>query len=157
MPRSLVVEQSRAIPLSVDDAFSGTLPLPLPSIFRRWYGPIPPIRQVRDQTGEWGAVGQTRTVMLAGGGSMREQLTSVDPPRSFGYTLTHITGPMAALAGRVDGAWVFAAAGTGATVTWRWTIHARSVLAAPLLPVLGRLWKGYARQALEELSVLLTG
>ncbi|MGH3525358.1 MAG: SRPBCC family protein, partial [Mycobacterium sp.] len=51
MPRSLVVERSRAIPLSVDDAFSGTLPLPLPSIFRRWYGPIPPIRQVRDQTG----------------------------------------------------------------------------------------------------------
>jgi hypothetical protein len=37
-------------------------------------------------------------------------------------------------------------------VTWRWTIHPRSALAAPLLPVFGRLWKGYAAQSLAELS-----
>jgi hypothetical protein len=30
-------------------------------------------------------------------------------------------------------------------------------LTAPLLPVLGRLWKGYARQALEQLSAQLVG
>jgi hypothetical protein len=112
---------------------------------------------VREQIGEWGAVGQTRIVMLVGGGSMREELTSVDPPRSFGYTLSEITGPMAPLVGRVEGRWGFAPAGTGTTVTWRWAIHPRSLLAAPLLPVLGRLWKGYARQALEELSVQLVG
>jgi Polyketide cyclase / dehydrase and lipid transport len=157
MPRSLVVEQSRAISVSVDDAFGGTLPLQLPSLFRRWYGPIPPIGRVRDQIGEWGAVGQTRIVLLVGGGSMREKLTSVDPPRSFGYTLTDITGPLAPLVSWVEGQWSFAPAGAGTTVTWRWAIHPRSVLAVPLLPVLGRLWKGYARQALEELSVQLVG
>ena len=42
--------------------------------------------------------------------------------------------------------------GNGTTVTWRWTIHPRSGLTAPLLPVFGWLWKGYARQSLAELS-----
>jgi hypothetical protein len=154
---ALVVEQSKAIPVSIEDAFTGTLPLPLPELFRHWYGPIPPIKQVRDQTGSWEAAGQTRTVLLTGGGSMREQLTGVDPPRSFSYTLTHIKGPMAPLVSHVQGQWRFTAAGTGTEVTWRWTIHPRSALATPLLPVLGRLWHGYARRALEELSAQMIG
>lgn len=157
MARSLVVEQSRAIPVPVDDAFKGTLPMPLPTFFRRWYGPIPPIKQVRDQTGDWDAPGQTRTVILTGGGSMHEQLTSVDPPRSFGYTLTDIKGPLAPLVGLVEGEWIFSPAGTGTNVTWRWTIHPRSSLVAPVLPVFAKAWKGYARQALEELSAQLVG
>jgi hypothetical protein len=154
---ALVVEQSRAIPVSVEDAFSGTLPIPLPTIFRRWYGPIPPIKRVREQTGDWDAPGQSRLVTLVGGGSMRERLTSVDPPRSFGYTLTDIKGPTAPLVGMVEGEWIFSPAGAATVVTWRWTIHPRSPLAAPVLPVLGRLWKGYARRALEALSAQLVG
>lgn len=157
MGKPLAVEQSRAIPVSVDDAFAGTMPIPLPTLFRHRYGPIPPIKEVRGQTGDWTAAGQTRTVLLTGGGSMREELTSVDPPRSFGYTLTDITGPMSPLVRLVEGEWIFTAAGTGTTVTWRWTIHPRSALAAPLVPVLGRLWKGYAQRALEELSKQLVG
>ncbi|BCO34703.1 SRPBCC family protein [Mycobacterium heckeshornense] len=154
---ALVVEQSRAIPVSIDDAFAGTLPRPLPTIFRRWYGPIPPVKRVHDQVGKWDAAGQTRTVVLVGGGSMREQLTSVDPPRSFGYTLTDIKGPMAPLVDLVEGEWTFTPVGTGTVVAWRWTLHPRSPLAALALPILGRLWKGYARRALEELSAQLVG
>jgi hypothetical protein len=156
MASSLAVEQSRVIPVSVDKAFAGTLPLELSTIFRHWYGPIPPIKEVRDQTGEWQSPGQTRVVLLTGGGSMREELTSVDPPHSFGYTLTDITGPLAALVGRAEGQWVFTPSGSATTVTWRWNIHARSPLSAPLLPVVGWLWKGYARKSLETLSGLLT-
>jgi hypothetical protein len=156
MTRSLAVEQSRLIPVGLDEAF-GMLPLPLEKVFNRWYGPIGPIKEVRDQTGEWHAPGQTRRVMLSPAGSMQEELTSVDPPHSFGYTLTRITGPLGLLVGRAEGQWVFTASGTATTVTWRWNIHARSALTAPLLPVLGRLWKGYARRSLETLSGLLTG
>jgi len=157
MTRSLAVEQSRLIRVGVDDAFAGTLPLPLTTIFSRWYGPIPPIKDVRDQTGDWATPGQTRVLVMTGGGSMREELTSVDPPHSFGYTLTGITGPLALLVDRAEGKWVFTASGTATTVTWRWIIHARSALSTPLLPVLGRVWKGYARRSLETLSALLTG
>ena len=52
----------------------------------------------------------------------------------------------------MDGEWIFEPIGSGTKVTWRWTIHPRSGLTAPLLPVFGKLWKGYARQSLEELS-----
>ncbi|WP_024443938.1 SRPBCC family protein [Mycobacterium sp. UM_WGJ] len=171
---ALIVEQSRTVPATVADTFAGTLQLPLPQLFRRWYGPIPPIKEVRDQTGgsasldeaeaklgpphkrgAWANVGQTRTVVLTGGGSMREELTEVDPPRAFGYRLTDLTGPLAPLVDHVEGRWQFAPAGSGTTVTWSWVIHPRSKLTAPLLPVFGWLWKGYARQALARLSALL--
>jgi hypothetical protein len=152
MAQPLVVEQSRAIPVRREDAFRDLVPMPLPTLFRRWYGPIPPIKEVRGQTGGWDAVGKTRTVVLTGGGSMREELTHLDPPHSFGYTLTDIKGPMSPLVSRVEGEWLVDPVGTGAKVTWRWTIHPRSALAASALPVFGRLWRGYARQSLEELS-----
>jgi Polyketide cyclase / dehydrase and lipid transport len=157
MARSIVVAQSRAIPVTVEDAFAKTLPIPLPAIFTQWYGLFPPIKQVRDQTGDWDAAGQTRVVTMVGGGSVREKLTSVDPPQSFAYTLSDVKGPMAALVSSVDGKWSFAPAGTGTTVTWQWTIHAKSGLVAPLLPGFGQMWKGYARVSLEKLSAQLVG
>lgn len=157
MARSVVVEQSRTVPVAAEDAFSRTLPLPLPVVFPHWYGPIPPIKEVRDQIGEWDAAGQTRTVVMVGGGSMREELTSVDPPRSFGYTLSNIKGPLAPLVGSVEGTWSFAPAGTGTTVTWQWILHPKSGVTAPVLPLVGRIWKGYARRSLETLSQVLVG
>jgi hypothetical protein len=159
MARTLAVQQSRVIPVGVDDAFSGTLPIPLTTIFSRWYGPIAPVAEVREQQGAWGMVGQTRTVVLRGGGSMREELTSVDPPRSFGYALTGITGPLGLLVDKADGEWRFTPSGAeslATTVTWRWNIHAASSLTAPLLPVVGLLWRGYARRSLATLSAELT-
>jgi hypothetical protein len=155
MTHSLTVEQSHDVPADVQQAFDGTLPMPLPTLFRRWYGPIPPISQVLNQTGGWNAVGQSRTVMLKGGGSMHEELTHLDPPHAFGYILSDIRGPLSPLVDKIDGEWLFAPSDAGTTVTWRWTIHPRSRYAAPALPVFGRLWRGYARQALSELGRLL--
>jgi hypothetical protein len=154
---SLVVDQSLVAPVAVEDAFGRTLPMPLPTLFNRWYGPFPPIKKVREQTGSWDAAGQSRIVHLAGGASMREELTSVDPPRSFGYRLSEVTGPMALLVDHVLGEWIFSPAAAGTEITWRWDIHPKSPLTAWALPLLGRLWKGYARRALHNLSALLTG
>ncbi|CKU23642.1 Putative polyketide cyclase [Mycobacterium tuberculosis] len=64
---------------------------------------------------------------------------------------------MAPLVALVEGKWSFAPADTGTTVTWQWTIHPRSALAAPVLPVFARMWRGYARGVLEKLSALLVG
>lgn len=152
MAHPVVVEQSRAIPVSPEEAFAATMAVPLPTLFHRWYGPIPPIKAIHGQTGDWDGVGQTRTIALVGGGGMLETLTSVDPPRSFGYTLTDVRGAMAPLIGHVDGAWLFDPHGTGTRVTWRWTLHPKSGLTTPALPVFARIWRGYARQALETLS-----
>jgi hypothetical protein len=152
MARPTVVEQSRAIPVAPEVAFARTLPMPLPTLFKRWYGPIPPIKSVGDQAGSWEHPGETRTIALAGGGTMCETLTAVDMPNSFSYTLTGINGPLAGLISRVEGAWVFTPQGTGTRVTWRWTLHRKSALAAPALVVFARVWHGYARQSLESLS-----
>ena len=157
MAHPVVVEQSRAIPVPPEEAFAKTIPMPLPELFSRWYGPIPPIKAVRGQVGNWASVGQTRTIALVGGGGMRETLTTVDSPRSFGYTLDDVRGAMAPLIDHVEGEWIFAPHGTGTTVTWRWTLHPRSAVTAPLLPVFGRIWRGYARRALETLSGHLAG
>jgi hypothetical protein len=156
MAQPLTVEQSHDIPVDVQQAYDGTLPMPLPTLFRRWYGPIPPIKRVLNQTGDWDTAGKTRTVLLTGGGSMVEELTHVDPPHAFGYILSQIKGPLSPLVNRVDGDWLFAPSGTGTTVTWRWTIHPRSRVSALALPVFGWLWRGYAKQALAELGLLLT-
>jgi hypothetical protein len=155
--QSLVVEESRVIPTAAAEAFHRTLPVALPKLFNRWHGPFPPVKEVREQTGGWDAAGQTRTVRLAGGASMVEELTSVDPPRSFGYRLTKVRGPMALLVDHVLGEWSFTPVTGGTEVTWRWDIHPKSPLTSWLLPLFGRMWKGYARQVLRDLSAVLTG
>lgn len=149
---ALQVQQSRDVPVSVEDACHGTMPMPLPTLFRRWYGPIPPISRVLHQSGTWSAVGETRTVVLTGGGSMREELTGVDTPHSFAYRLTEIKGPLAPLVGFIEGKWSFDPVGTGTRITWQWILHPRFGWAAPALHPFGLLWRGYARQALEDLS-----
>jgi hypothetical protein len=156
MASTVALQQSRVIPVGVDDAFAGTLPIPLTTIFRRWYGPIPPVAEVREQQGEWGTPGQTRVVAFTGPGEMREKLLSVDAPRSFGYAITDITGPLGLLVGQAEGKWTFTPSGGATTVTWHWTIHAASAVSARLLPIVGALWKGYARQSLAVLSSELT-
>lgn len=148
-------EQSRAFPVTPEHAFDLILPTPLPVIFSRRYGPLPPIRAVRDQDVVWGSVGQTRTIMLADGGTVHEELTLVDRPLAFGYRLSAITGAMKPLISTVDGRWSFAPEGTGVRVTWAWTVHPASSVSALAMPAFGRLWRGYARQALEQVEELL--
>jgi hypothetical protein len=149
MSQPRVVAQSGALSLDRQAAFDAVLGMDVPRIFRRWYGPFPPIKKV---VGDWGAVGKARTLKLVGGASMREELVHVDAPNSFGYALSEITGPLAALVKRVEGEWTFVPSGTGTTATWQWTLYPRSGFTAPVLPVFGTMWRGYARQSLEELS-----
>jgi hypothetical protein len=146
---------TRAIPVDPKAAFDGTLPINLATIFNRWYGPIGPVKEVRHQLGEWATVGQTRTVRQVGGGSLREELTNIDAPRTFGYRLTDIKGPLAPLVDHIDGQWRFEPAGTGTNVTWQWTVHPKGKLGALAMPTFERLWCGYARQGLEQLSAEL--
>ena len=53
MSQPLVVEQSRAIPVEVDKTFDRAIWMDAPTVFRRWYGPFPPIKQA---IGDWGTV-----------------------------------------------------------------------------------------------------
>lgn len=80
-----LMEQSRAIPVDFGTAFGRTLAVSLPKIFRRRYGPIGPVKAVRDQTGDWTTVGQTRTVRPSrhcGAGSLARVLSN-SPANSY--------------------------------------------------------------------------
>ena len=80
---------------------------------------------------------------MVGGGSVQEELTSVDPPRSFAYTLSGVKGAMALLVEPVDGKWSFAPDATGTVVTWQLD-HPRQV-------GLGRAAAAGVRQHVEGL------
>ena len=56
------MQASRYVPVDPEHAFDVLLVAPLPTIFDRRYGAMPPVREVRGQDGAWGTVGQTRTV-----------------------------------------------------------------------------------------------
>ena len=157
MPSPLRLESSRAVPVEVGDAFDRLMSHPLTDLMSRRYALLPPIREVRDQSGPWDRAGQTRTIVLADGGTMRERLTEVVRPERFDYVLTDFTGALKPLVSHVDGSWAFAPEGTGVRVTWRWTLHPTSTYAARVLPLVGRMWRGYARQALEQTSDILLG
>src|SRR4051794_31233422 len=152
---ALQLAASRTYPVPFERAFDELLTTPLPELFARRYAALPPIREVRDQTGEWGTVGQTRTIVLADRGTLRETLVSVDRPRSFGYRISDVTGPMKPLASSIDGLWTVEEAGTGVRITWAWTLHPASAAAGLLMPAFARMWRGYARQALDELEPIL--
>jgi hypothetical protein len=151
----LELASSRTYPVSVEHAYDVVLPMPLPELFSTRYAAIPPIREVRDQQGEWGTVGQTRTIKLADGGTMHETLTSVERPHSFGYRISDVTGPMKPLVTEVAGEWRFEPSGDGVRITWAWTVHPRGRLGRLAMPLFARMWRGSARQALERLEGVL--
>lgn len=148
-PRTL--RASRSIPVAVDVAYDAVLPMSLPLIFRRRYAALPPIKEVRDQAGVWGTVGQTRTIVLADRGTMRETLTSVVAGESFGYHIEPLKGPLKPLVASAEGTWSFAPAGNGVEVAWQWILQPTGA-GGLMMPAFARMWQGYARQALEEIE-----
>lgn len=154
MPAPATMSRSRTYPLTVEDVFTGTLEIALDEVFDRRFGPLPAISGV-EQDGAWGTVGQVRTIRTADGGEMREELTSVDAPHVFTYALTPQAGPMKPLITKVEGEWRFEPVGTGCRVTWTWTVHPSSGVAAKGLPAFARVWRGYARRGLDRLEDLL--
>ena len=151
---TITLSEFRDVPVPVDEAFDRVLPHPLPEIFRRRRLAIPPVRAVRGQRDEWGAVGQTRTIVTADGGTVLETLVSHDRPHSFGYTISDVRGPMKPLIATADGLWSFEPAGSGTRITWTWVLTPTPV-GRVAMPVFAAMWRGYARQALEEVEGIL--
>jgi len=155
MANPVVTSYARVFPGSPEKVFDDVMPAPLPDLFHKRYGPIPPIKSVEGQDGVWGTVGQTRTIRTSDGGSMREELTRVERPHAFGYTLTNVTGPMKPLVSQVEGLWSFEAVGSDTRITWQWTIHPKSGLVEPIMPLFCKLWRSYAARSFDSIGALL--
>lgn len=155
MTGDVLLSYSRTYPVEVAQAFDELMPIDLTALFDRRYAAIPPIRSVEDQAGAWGTPGQTRTIRLADGGSMREELTEVTRPARFAYLITEVTGPMKPLVASLEGAWSFEPAGTGVRVTWSWAVTPAGRLGRLAMPVFRRMWRGFARQGFDNIESLL--
>lgn len=144
MSAPYVVTSSTVVDASPEEAFDGVLAAPLPELFSDRAGPIPPVRECTGQEGEWGSVGQTRTVVLADGGTNLETLVALDRPGSYRYRLTDFTGAFQALVAHVDGEFAFLPEGERTRVTWSWRMHATHPVTRAMLPVVGFFWRRYA-------------
>ena len=151
------VAESRTVAVPLETAYDETIVVPLPDIFGHRHLAMPPVVRVEDQHGPWGqALGQTRTIRTSDRGSLLETLRELNRPHRFGYRIDRVRGPMRPLVRHLDGAWSFEPDGTGTRVTWSWEITPTSQLTAPLVRLVGRMWHGYARQALVTLEGILT-
>jgi hypothetical protein len=155
MVSPVAMSASRTYLTPLAPAYDFVLPMPLEQLFSRRFGPIPAVRGTQADQAGWDAPGQTRTIRLADGGTLREQLIAVDRPTSWDYRLTEIRGPLRPLAAQIDGRWIFEPAGNGTRITWAWTMHPRSVLLVPVVRVFARIWGGFARRALDRLEAML--
>jgi hypothetical protein len=152
MPTPTTVRQSQVIAAPIETVFETALSLPLPQLYRRRYGPLPPIVKVHDQQGPWDAPGQTRVIVTADRGSMREEMLSIDRPHQFSNRLTVLAGPFKPVVATLEESWIFREVGGATEATWEWNLHPRSAVAGLLVPLIARLWRGYARGVLEQLS-----
>lgn len=155
MTSNVELSYSRSYPAGVEQAFDKVVAFDLTQLFSRRYAAIPPIKSVRDQEGPWGTPGQTRTICLADGGSMREELIEATRPERFAYRISAITGPMKPLVASLDGEWSFEPVGTGVRITWTWNVRPAGRVGAMAMPVFRRMWQGYARKGFDNLEALL--
>ncbi|WP_445148745.1 SRPBCC family protein [Baekduia sp. Peel2402] len=140
---------SRRIDEPRDALWARFIPVRLEDILGK-YGPVPAVTGTSGQTGPWDVVGSSRTVHLSDGSSATEQVTAVQAPQMFGYTVSGFTNPVRFLAREARGVWVFEESGE---VRWTYTFAARSLPAALLLaPVVRFAWRGFMRRALDALA-----
>ena len=71
------------------------------------FGPLPAVVGVRDQTGTWDTVGQSRTLLLSDGSSVVETITDADSPTYFAYELSNFTGLFGRLVAGARAEWSF--------------------------------------------------
>lgn len=116
---ALFVKVTRTIARPIGETFKYVVPVDVTHIFPR-QGDMPGNVSTTVTT-EWGKyVGQTRDTTADDGSSFHETLTTLDPPRSFGYKVENLTSPaMKGVVERIEGAWEFADNGNDTTsIDW---------------------------------------
>ena len=139
-----------------DVAFDRLMNVRLTDVFNRRYAALPAVTDVTDQPDGWGVVGQTRMIVLADGGRLRETLTDIERPHSFAYRLDGIEGPLRHFVHTIDGVWTITPQDGGSRIGWAWTFYPKASPARLTTSVIGRMWTGYADRALIELEAILT-
>lgn len=111
-------------------------------------GLLPAVVEVRDQTGDWDRVGQTRQLMLSDGGSVIEHTANVDRLKFFAYNLTDFQKFFGVMVVGARAEWTFTTAPNGTLIRWRYTFHAKGGYGMPLAAIVKILWGPYMARVL---------
>ncbi len=112
---------------------------------------LPGVVAVRDQTGAWDAVGQTRTLVLTDGGTVKETLMVVALP-SFAYDLSTFTGFFGHLVAGGRSEWRVDAHGDGTSIEWTYAFTAKPGWALVVAAILRLAWAPYMRRVLPAIA-----
>jgi hypothetical protein len=119
-----------------------------PTRFYPKHGPLPAVVAVRNQTGAWDAVGQSRTLELSDGSTVVERLTIVDAPRRFAYRLSDFTGRFGSLVAFAEADWDFDASVQGTRIRWSYSFHAQPKRGWVVRLIVRLFWAGYMKKVL---------
>ena len=135
----------------IEKAFEIIAPIDVPSIMPG-YGVLPAVVGVENQTGDWDATGQTRTIRLADNTTVREEMTRYEAPNAFGYKVSEWSGALQFLPREAKGEWKFSEISPAQTkIEWNYTFAPRSLWTAwLLLPIVQLMWRGAMKRALRE-------
>ena len=122
-----------------------------PARFYPRFRVIPAVVAVTDQTGEWDAVGQTRTLHLSDGSSVVETTTDVDRPGFFAYELTDFTKVFGPLVDHARAEWRFEPAEGGTRITWSYTFFGRPGRGWIVALIVRLAWTAYMRRVIVGL------
>lgn len=151
-PRPVSVTVWRRVDAGVDEAFDVVVPIDLPSVFGG-FGPVPAVVATEGAAGTWGrAAGQSRTVLLAGGGRLRETVLQRAAPGLFRYEVVPERGVLRYLVRSIEGRFVFSESEAGGTVI-RWTYVFRPRGGARIAALLlAPIWRRYAADVIDRLA-----
>lgn len=112
---------------------------------------LPGVIEVRDQTGAWDAVGQTRTLVLTDGGTVKETLTAVSEP-TFAYGLSTFTGFFRRLLASGPVGVAHRPDGEGSSIEWTYAFTAKPGWGLLVATILKLAWAPYMRRVLPAIA-----
>jgi hypothetical protein len=137
------------------DAFCHVVPIDLTSIFKG-YGLLPAVIGTEAQTGNWDAIGQTKTVNLSDGSSVQERITQYQKPDYFSYVVSDFSGILGLLITSAAGEWWFESdnlSPNSTVIRWSYTFIPKSLIAIPILSIVNKfLWAGYMQLVISNIQ-----
>ncbi|HEY4225082.1 MAG TPA: SRPBCC family protein [Pseudolysinimonas sp.] len=122
-----------------------------PSRFYPRFRVIPAVVAVENQSGEWDAVGRTRTLKLSGGSSVVETTTDVDRPGFFAYELRDFTKVFGPLVDHARAEWRFDAVEGGTRIAWTYTFVGRRGRGWIVALIVRGAWAAYMSRVMAGL------
>ncbi len=116
------------------------------------FGPLPAVTEVRNQTGAWDAVGQTRTLLLSDGGSVVETITDADSPTLFAYELSDFQKLFGRLVSGARAEWRFERVGSGTRIRWTYEFHALAGRGWIVGLIVRLFWARYMKRVLPPIA-----